>query len=103
MRVVVPGGRGEQRGPERANQSAEKVPVEVIVTLGSSDASSGLIKQWCPSHTLRRWESRRAAIKPYIGTLPETVPSAPTPMAAAEKDESRPSRATIPATSDVAQ
>ena len=33
-----------------------------------------------------RWESRRAAIKPYIGTLPETVPSAPTPMAATEKD-----------------
>ena len=39
-----------------------------------------------------------APIKPYIGTPPETVPSAPTPMAWAAKVQSRPSGETMRAT-----
>ena len=44
-RAVLPGGGGEQRAPERANQSAEKVPVESSRTVRSSGCQPSLIKQ----------------------------------------------------------
>ena len=48
-----------------------------------------------PLAALRRWESRRAPIKPYIAAPPETTPSAPTPMTSAAKAQSRPSGETM--------
>ena len=51
-----------------------------------------------PLAALRRWESRRSPIKPYIAAPPETTPSAPTPMTSAAKAQSRPSGKTMRAT-----
>ena len=48
-----------------------------------------------PLAALRRWESRRSPIKPYIAAPPETIPSAPTPMTSAAKAQSRPSGETM--------